>query len=144
MPIAAGFTELEHTADVGFRAYAPSLPGLFYQAARALLHVLFLRPPRRGKSTLTFTVEAEDPETLLVRFLNELLYQIQTRGRVPAGLYLHLEKAGEGCRLTARMRYAPFDPEAYGFLGEVKSATFHGLKVEKTEAGYAASVVLDV
>ncbi len=144
MRIAPGFEELEHTADVGFRAYAPSLPGLFYQAARALLHVLFLRPPRQGKGMLTFTVEAEDPETLLVRFLNELLYQVQTRGRVPAGLYLHLEKAGEGCRLTARMRYAPFDPEAYGFLGEVKSATFHGLKIEREGLTYHATVVLDV
>jgi len=144
MPIAAGFSELEHTADVGFRVFAPSLPGLFYQAARALMHTLFSRPPRRGRGVLTLTVEAEDPETLLVRFLNELLYQVQTRGRVPAGVRLRLERVGEGCRLTAWIHYAPFDPEAYGFLGEVKSATFHGLKIEKTEAGYAASVVLDV
>ncbi len=136
--------ELDHTADVGFVVKARSLPGLFYWAARGLLGVLFERLPARGEGRLRLTLEAEDPETLLVRFLNELIYQVQTHGRVPVAIKLHLERAGSGCRLSAELRTVPFDRVAERFLGEVKSATFHGLRIEHEDGEYRASVVLDV
>ncbi len=136
--------ELEHTADVGFRVRARTLPGLFYWAARGLLGAMFERLPRRGDVRLRVVLEAEDPETLLVRFLNELLYLAQTRGRVPVALRVHLAPGPGGCRLAAGIEALPFDRVADRFLGEVKSATFHGLRIEKTGSGYAASVVLDV
>jgi len=136
--------ELEHTADVGFRVRARSLPGLFYWAARGLLGAMFERLPQRGDGQLHVVLEADDPETLLVRFLNELIYLIQTRGRVPVALRVRLTRGLEGCRLTAEAKAVPFERVAGAFLGEVKSATFHGLRIEKTETGYAATVVLDV
>ncbi len=136
--------ELEHTADVGLRVRARTLPGLFYWAARGLLGAMFERLPRRGGERLRVDLEAEDPETLLVRFLNELIYLAQTRGRVPVALQVHLAPGPGGCRLAAGIEAVPFDRVAERFLGEVKSATFHGLQIEKTGSGYAASVVLDV
>ncbi len=136
--------ELSHTADVGYRVQAASLPGLFYWAGRGLLATMFERLPKKGEGKAAFELSAPDRETLLVRFLNELLYRIQTRGQVPVALRVRLLPGGEGCQIRVRFSWVPFDRVAGAFLGEVKSATFHGLKIEKTEAGYAASVVLDV
>ena len=136
--------ELDHTADVGFVVKARSLPGLFYWAARGLLAALFERLPARGEGRLRLTLEAEDPETLLVRLLNELIYQVQTQGRVPVAMRLRLGQGNEGCRLFAELKTVPFDRVAERFLGEVKSATFHGLRIEREGGEYRASVVLDV
>ncbi len=136
--------ELSHTADVGFRVRAKSFPGLLYWAARGLLATLFEALPKAGEGRARVELTAPDRETLLVRFLNELLYLVQTRGRVPVALRIQTARSPEGCRLAAELATVPFDRVADRFLGEVKSATYHGLRVEKTEAGFAASVVLDV
>jgi len=57
---------------------------------------------------------------------------------------LRLEPGGGGCRLSAELRTVPFERVAEEFLGEVKSATFHGLRIEREEGEYRATVVLDV
>ena len=136
--------ELPHTADLGFRVRARSLPGLFYWAGRGLLAAMFEGPlpPPHGHRILRLS--ADDLETLLVRFLNELIYLALTRGEVPVGLAIRLLPGDRGCALEARLAWVPFSRVADRFLGEVKSATFHGLKIEKTDAGYQAQVVLDV
>jgi len=136
--------ELDHTADVGFVVRAKSLPGLFYWAARGLLAELFEGPLPPGKEVRELRLRAPDPETLLVRFLNELIYLIQTQGQVPGGFSLRLVPEREECGLAAKLSVLPFEAVADRFLGEVKSATFHGLRIEKEGGFYRASVVLDV
>jgi len=80
----------------------------------------------------------------LVRFLNELIFLVLTRGEVPVAVHLQLLPEKGACALVARLGVVPFSRVADRFLGEVKSATFHGLKIERTDAGYRAQVVLDV
>lgn len=61
---------LDHTADVGSEPGAFTLEGLFDEARRTLLTVVFERPPDKdGREVL---LSAPDLETLLVRRLNEL------------------------------------------------------------------------
>ncbi len=134
----------DHTADLGFRIRARSLPGLFYLAARGLSQALLAEPPRKGARWLEVRLPAPDLETLLVRWLGELLYLIQTRGQVPAGIRLRLCRVEEGWVVSARLAVAPLDLERMGFLGEVKGVTFHGLAIERRGAGYEAAVILDV
>lgn len=132
---------LDHTADVGFEVEARTLAGLFEEAARALLAVLFERPPREGELEETVRLAAPDAETLLVRWINELVFLVQDAGFVPARAEVRLV---EGRELEARLHGAPLDVEAQGFQGEVKSATFHGLRVERRDGGVRARVILDV
>jgi len=136
--------ELFHTADVGFRVQARTLPGLFYGAGRGLLGAMFEGPLPPAENHRSLRLEADDLETLLVRFLNELVFLVLTREEVPVGMAVRLERAGPGCGLWARLGWVPFSRVADRFLGEVKSATFHGLSIRQTEAGYQAEVVLDV
>jgi SHS2 domain-containing protein len=91
------------------------------------------------------SLAAPDRETLLVRWLNELVYLIQDAGFVPAGAEIQLPDAGDsGYALEARLTGAPLLLEEYGWQGEIKSATFHGLEVTKGEDGWHARVILDV
>ncbi len=136
---------LDHTADVGFELSAPTLGGLFDEARRALLLVAFECPPESGPEEREVRLSAPDRETLLVRWLNELIYLVQDAGYVPARAELEVREAGGGaCELKARLAGTPLLLEEYGWQGEIKSATFHGLEVHLEDGGWRARVILDV
>jgi SHS2 domain-containing protein len=136
---------LDHTADVGFELGASTLEELFDEARRALLMVVFEYPPEEGREDGEVRLSAPDRETLLVRWLNELNYLIQDTGFVPARAEIEIrESARAGYALEARLAGAPFLPEEYGWQGEVKSATFHGLEIVDGDDRLHARVILDV
>jgi SHS2 domain-containing protein len=134
---------LNHTADVGFALEAESLEGLFQGALEGLLRLMFQNPPQRGRRRRRVVLEAEDLETLLVRYLNELVYLIQTKGFVPAKARVRIFPKEGGFRLEATLLGEP-SREAFGFQGEVKSATYHGLSVVQERGLWKAQVILDV
>ena len=137
---------LDHTADVGFELGASTLEGLFDEARRALLMVVFERPPERGEDEGEILLSAPDRETLLVRWLNEVVYRIQDAGFVPVRAEIRIQEAGGGAGLSLRasLTGAPLLLEEYGWQGEIKSATFHGLEVSNRGEGWHARVILDV
>jgi SHS2 domain-containing protein len=137
---------LDHTADVGFEVKeAPTLENLFDEARQALLMTMFERPPEDGEGEEPMQVLAPDLETLLVRWINELVFFIQGGGFVPTDADLRIREAGgEGYYLEARLTGAPLDLEGYGWQGEIKSATFHGLEVTRERSGWRAQLILDV
>jgi SHS2 domain-containing protein len=136
---------LDHTADVGFEvAEAPSLETLFDETRQALLVTVFEQPPETGEEENSVRLSAPDLETLLVRWINELVFLIQSDGFVPVGTNVRIREDEGSFFLEARLVGAPLDLEAYGWQGEIKSATFHGLDVTCGSEGWHAQVILDV
>jgi SHS2 domain-containing protein len=72
------FEEIEHTADRAFRVQGRNFAELLENAARAMSSLDRLGPS--GTPSVVRTIEAEgiDRETLLVNWLNEILYLEQT------------------------------------------------------------------
>ncbi len=137
---------LDHTADVGFEvAEAPTLEDLFDESRQALLTTVFEEPPERGEGEDSVRLWAPDLETLLVRWINELVFFIQGDGFVPVHANIRIREADEeGFYLEGRLTGASLDLEGYGWQGEIKSATFHGLNVTQGSEGWQAQVILDV
>ncbi len=135
---------LDHTADVGFEVGGGSLEELFDEARRALLMIYFERPPESGSDRRRVELSAPDLEALLVRWLNELVHLVQDEGFVPVRAQIALPELPEERALDAKLTGAPLDLESYGWQGEVKSATFHGLCVRREAGGWRAQVILDV
>jgi SHS2 domain-containing protein len=136
---------LDHTADVGFEvAEAPSLETLFDETRQALLVTVFEQPPETGEDENSVRLSAPDLETLLVRWINELVFLIQSDGFVPVGTNVRIREDEGSFFLEARLAGALLDLEAYGWQGEIKSATFHGLDVTRGSEGWHAQVILDV
>lgn len=137
----------DHTADVGFEVSKATTPGtLFDEARRALLATMFERPPENGEKEEPVRLSGPDLETLLVRWLNELVFLVQDLGFVPTGAEeVRIEHTGDGgYTLEARLAGTPLDTEGYGWQGEIKSATFHELHVTQESDGWRARVILDV
>ena len=150
---------IEHTADVGAELTADDLPGLFRIALAALLEVLMEAPPGAGTDAHRVRLRAATLDVLLVRWLEEWIFRIQTRGRVPVVDALDLAVEGEGSgaasggtepsaatgwQLEASVRESTLDPAAHGWRGEVKGATYHGLEVVRRNGRWHARIVFDV
>lgn len=138
------FREIEHTADRAIEIEAETLEG-FFQEAVAALSTLYsgekpMSAPGKIRKTIKITVQADDLEGLLVGFLNEVIFHTE-RKRVlftSAGVKIK-EKAGAGYSLTAELFNGKITP-----LSEVKSATYHNLKVEKRDGKWHTMIVFDV
>jgi SHS2 domain-containing protein len=140
--MTTGFTFIDHTADVGVRAWGGSEEAVFEEAAKGMFSLVCDPQTVGSEETLSVSVEAPpaDHELLLVAWLNELLYLFEAR-RILFSEFRVLE-LGES---TLKAEVAG---EALGshhaVCGGVKAATYHGLKLARTKDGWEAEVILDV
>ncbi len=130
------FEELDHTADWAYRVQGADLCELFVNAARGLFHLQGGAP---GPETATRSVEVEgfDRETLLINWLNELLFLQEQFGEAYHRFEI-LELSAR--RLRARVYGGP-----QGQVNKlIKAATFHNLEIKQTAEGWEATIVVDV
>ena len=135
-----GFRVFGHTAEIGFTAWGDDLAQAFEHAARALVAVTFNPRTIRIRETREVVVEADRPDRLLVRFLNEIVYLIDAEGFVPLRARVTL---GEGS-LSAQLRGRVADSYRPVRRGPaVKAVTYHGLEIDP-DPPVRARVVLDI
>lgn len=134
---APPFEEIEHTADWALRVRGETLPELFVHAAQGMYHLLGAERMEEIVFVRSWTVKALDAESLLVEWLNELLYWTESKGELFDEF--EIEEWGE-TQLRARTRGGP----GRTMKKQIKAATFHNLKIEKTDDGYETVIVFDV
>ncbi len=133
----------DHTADLGLRIEAGDLSDLFRTAAEGLFDVV-----TAGRSTIEARDEepvaltADSPELLLVEWLNELIFRVETRHALYARF--DVEVADDGRSLQGAIAGEPIDPDRHVLDHEVKAATHHGLTMERTADGWRAEVIVDI
>ncbi len=132
---------LEHTADMGIEATAASLEGLFVQAARALNEMIFGQELFGGSESLQIDVSGEDLGDLLVRWLTELLYLIETDYFVASRFMIDTLTP---YRLQARVAGERLHPDNMHAVREVKAITYHRLDVTSSSRGWRAQVYVDL
>ena len=131
------FVEVEHTADRAFTVRGRDLPELFARAAQALATIQ--GQPAGTQETVRRKVELSgvDLETLLVNWLNEILYLQDVHKESYSRFQVHAISD------TALRAYLYGEANS-SIRRIIKSVTFHGLKVERLPDGWEASVVVDV
>ena len=134
-----GFEHIEHTADVGIRAWDDSLEGCFEQTTRGLLAIMDAWKPGRGER-VDIEIAARDRVALLVDWLSEVLYLQDARDAVVSDI--EIERVGEtdvkgSIRLVARG-----DESLEGTA--VKAITYHQLTIDQDADGWTARVYVDV
>ena|SRR5438874_9025264 len=134
-----GFEYFEHTADVGIRAWGPTLGDAFGAAAEGLVANMVDVASARRVGEARLEARADSPERLLFEFLDEVLYLVQTRGFVIA----RVEASVRDGRIDARLEGEAYDAARHGHLHEIKAITMHELSVR---AGPPAqvSVIVDI
>jgi SHS2 domain-containing protein len=132
-----GSEEVEHTADRAFRVRGRDLATLLENAAHAMVALDGEPPDSERFIRRVVEVEGSDRETLLVNWLNEILYLEQTHHE----FYDHF--------LLSNVTDNHLCAQLYGrqlsrSVTSVKAVTFHNLQVRGTSEGLEATVVVDV
>lgn len=128
----------DHVGEVRLKVEAPNLAGLFEEAARGLAELMLDTAAADGAAPLeTVAIRSLDKESLLVDWLNEIIFLSETRRRVYTEA--RVERISE-TELEAVVRGVV--PET--LRTAVKAATLHALEIQKTPEGYSATVTLDV
>ncbi|UCH42592.1 MAG: archease [Dehalococcoidales bacterium] len=134
------FELLEHTADVGIIAYGASIDMVFANAGKALFSLITELEDIEEVRYRNIEVEAQDRESLLVRWLNELIYIFDTENILFKVFDI---KQLTDTNLKAVAGGEAVDTTRHRLKTGVKAATYHMLKIDKDD-GYRAQVLLDI
>ena len=139
--MSGSYTFLEHTADVGIEIRARSRAELFGTAALALMDWIGPRPATAATVRQNVALTAQDIEQLLVRWLQELVFQFQYR-------YVYTANAGVS-RISDKSLQAVIEGIVWNEFSrqeyrEVKAVTYHKLSVRREGRVWRAVVILDV
>ena len=131
----------DHTADIGIRAQAKTLSGLFVHLAQGLTELLIEESRIEPTAERAIDLSAADAEALLLGWLQELLVWFSTDRFVPVDYAL---TEVTPTRLRGRVRGGIFDP-AHDLHGrEVKAITRHLLEVRQSVGGWHGQVLVDI
>ena len=136
-----GYEFFEHTADTGLRIYGRTLEELFTNAAKGLVELLVEDSPVAATETRMMALSAASLETLLQRWLKELLFWFATDRFLPG--HYQLDEMTRTA-LRARVTGERFDPMRHAQGTEVKGVTYHQFRVEQTANGWEAEIIFDV
>jgi SHS2 domain-containing protein len=134
------FEFIDHTADVGIRVEAPTLEDLFGTAGLAFTELVTSVDSLDCRVERQFKLQEDDIETLLVSWLQELLYLLDTEDLVFARFQVKLHD----CSLEAVAWGEVFDPNIHTMKTEIKAVTYHQLEVAKSDQGWQAQVIFDI
>lgn len=129
------------TADVGVESAGKDLKEAFGEQAAGMFSIMTDLEAVEPK--LAFDVEAtgNDLESLLVAWLNELLFIYDTKKVFLGDFEI---TAFEEDRLKAEVRGEEIDPSRHTLKTEVKAVTYHMLEVRQADGGYVTRVVYDI
>lgn len=131
------FEEISHTADWSLRVWADDLAGLLAESARGMYALANAEPAEGPRVKRELTLDAVDAESLLVAFLEELLYLSESEKLI---FDTFSETKIEGFKLKIEMEGAIIE----SMDKEIKAVTFHNLQIRESERGLEVEIVFDV
>src|SRR5438105_15402279 len=123
----------EHTADVGLHAYGSTLPELFIHAAQGMESLMVAPEQVRARVSREIAVEGHDTVSLLIAWLNELVFLFDTEYL----LFREFEiEALTETQLKARAGGEHYDPGRHDLSSAIKAVTWHEAAVERNGDRY--------
>lgn len=131
---------LEHTADIGLRAQAPTFEEMLAEAGVGLVSITLDIEGVSPKQQYPIAAKGDDRESLLVNWLNEVLFY--TDGK-QVGLARFDVKSSDGFTAAGVAWGEPRQPRHVSKL-IVKGVTYHQLRVVHRPDCWMCEVYLDI
>ena len=134
------FEIIDHTADIGIRAYGTSMNEAFANAAEGLFSLITELEDVEEVTHRDIELTATDQESLLVGWLNELIYLFDVENIIFKRFDItqlsntHLKAGSYGNKVGSSRHKLKMG---------VKAATYHMLKVDKSN-GSMVQVLFDI
>lgn len=133
------------TADVAFAAWGETREELFAACADALVNVMVADLAAiRATEHIEVRLDQGELDLLLFAFLNELVFYKDARQFLLRADSLTIDENPGEFVLDAHLAGERIDPARHSLIVDVKAVTLHRFRVEETERGWEAEVVLDI
>ena len=134
------FEIIDHTADVGIIAYGADIRQAFANAAKALFSIITEPEDIQEVLYRDIKISATDQESLLVQWLNELIYLFDTENILFKRFDIaHLSHT----RLKVRIYGENVDKSKHELKTGVKATSYHMLKIDEND-GCKVQVLFDI
>lgn len=132
------FEFLEHTGDLKFKAYGKNLNEMLENCALAVSSVFSRGKTIKQTKKKEISVKGKDYESLLYKFIEELIYLFDARGFVVCKAKVKVDK------MNLRGIVYGDDSSNYKDLDSIKSPTYAEMYVKQIGKMWKCQVVLDV
>jgi SHS2 domain-containing protein len=130
---------IDHTADVGIKAYGNTFSEAFENAARAMFDIITDKSKVKSIGSYHIELDAPELEQLLVDWLSELLFLNTAKNLVFGSFKVSLDET----HLSAEVSGEEYDTSKHKMGVEIKAVTYHMLEVKKTDKCYV-QVLFDI
>ena len=147
------FELLNHTADIGIKAYGSTIENLFCNTAMAMFSLMADLDKVKPSKKFDIQIKGENEENLLIKWLNELLYLYETElclfnkfGLKIEDIYCdEIDNLTENNKLLLKASVwgEDIDLKKHKIKTHIKGATYHKLEIRKNKI-YSASIFFDV
>lgn len=134
------FEILEHTADIGFKAWGNTFEQMLAGASCALVSIALEIDEIEPRQPYPLAARGEDLESLVVNWLSEVLYYVD--GHWIGLRRFDIERTG-AYEARGRGWGEPRRPEQHAKL-VVKGVTYHQLRVVEEDGRWWCQVYLDI
>ena len=132
---------IDHTADIGVRAFGKNLEELFKNAAVGMFELIADLENVTPQFEKRVTLKEDRVEDLYLSWHQELLF----RSSVDHAIYKEFSfQSLTEKNLEATIRGELINFDKHQLKKEVKAVTYHELKVEKTREGWVGEVIFDI
>jgi SHS2 domain-containing protein len=131
----------EHTADIGIHAYGNTLAELFMHAAQGMESLLVAPEQVQIITSRDITVEGHDNVSLLIAWLNELIFLFDTEYLLFRTFVIESISATS---LSARASGEAYDVRRHDLSSAIKAVTWHEASVTHNDEGYKARIIFDI
>jgi SHS2 domain-containing protein len=135
------FEILEHTADIGFRAWGRTAGELFENAAHALMSIATDARDIGRSEQRDIAASGADYESLMVNWLSEIVYAFDAGLFAPADFRVYEIMPTE---LKALWTGEPRDPRRHPWKLIVKAITYHQIEVAERAGRWQTTVFVDI
>ena len=132
---------IDHTADIGLKAYGKTLSEAFSHAAKGMFDIITDSSKVECKGEYKIELSADTLEELLVDWLSELLF-LQGAENLVFGDFKVIVDEGR-CTLSATVSGEEFDKAKHHVGMEIKAVTYHMLEVHSGNPCFV-SVLFDI
>jgi len=132
---------IDHTADVGVKAYGKTLSEAFEHVAKGMFDIITDNSEIENTGQYDIQLKAPDLEQLLVDWLSELLFLNSANNLVFGFFKVDLDEKKKS--LNAKVFGEKFSLSKHKIGAEIKAVTYHILEV-RNKRPYHVQVLFDI
>ncbi|MEW6584726.1 MAG: archease [Nitrospirota bacterium] len=145
------FEIIDVSGDVGLKAFGKTVEEAFANAASGMYSLITDPKAVEEKKILDVSAAGDSLDSLLVSWLNELIFHFDAYGFIGGKIVISelnlgaVEPAGPSdYKIKASLSGEEFDAERHESRLLIKAATYHKLKIEKKDDMWEIDVIFDI